>query len=435
MCQRRASINERQWVLGDGQIVPSYPTGQAVGATLVGRPLSVLAPIKKLLDSGGCAFREMSSVCGWRQSANSSTEPPLCLAARQSIPWSRNFARRVPDTQQRLAHIVGSRLLLRQSGLGSIGMMKTLHLCGYEMPVMATDDDYYLESMPPGGPSELMPIFEEFCVPGCNVIDVGANIGVTAMIAGLLLRSGIVLAVEPVIEAFQLLKENTRRPELSNVRSFNVAAAAEEGQVNLITRSGHNFAAFVGYENVLDRYSGYSESAVRAMTLDQLVANEALTRVDFIKIDVEGYEIEVLHGSRAILERFKPVVFLEANHYCLNVFRRISIVDFVEEVLSIFPVVFAVDTTLEMFDLTDQSTHAVFFHDNVVRGLFPNLLCGFTDEVRQSADRLRSIERAARGGGSTDHGPPTSSSAPSVSSSESMNRRIIAGVKRRLSRP
>jgi FkbM family methyltransferase len=267
-------------------------------------------------------------------------------------------------------------------------MRKDLQLVGKTMSIGAADGDIYLETMPADGPFDLEQVFAQFCRTNSNFIDVGANIGITATIAGLLVSPGLVLALEPVPEAFAYLSENISNSGLTNVQCFNMAAASTEGEVNLVFHPGHNFAAFVGYDDVLDRYTGYAETTIRAVSLDQLVQEQGLDHVDFIKIDVEGYELEVLRGATRLLEEFHPVVFLEANNYCLNIFRRVSLVDFTEEVLSIFPVVYAVDTTFEFLDLSDASTHSNFFHENVVQGRFPNLLCGFNDDIRQGLAHL-----------------------------------------------
>jgi FkbM family methyltransferase len=268
-------------------------------------------------------------------------------------------------------------------------MEKTLALVGHEVLFEAADGDYYLENMSTEGPVDLKPVFETFCHTGSCVIDVGANIGITAVLAGFLVAPGSVLAVEPVPEAFRYLEQNVATSKLTNVKCVNAAAASEEGEVRLVVHPGWNFAAFVGYPDVLDRYPGYAEQRVHALSIDDLVASEGLSRVDFMKIDTEGYELEVLRGAVKVLSTFEPCVFLEVNHYCLNIFRRMSLVDFIEEILATFPLVYALDTTFAVIDLTDKQNHQHFFHENVVRERFPNLICGFTPAARQGVERLQ----------------------------------------------
>jgi FkbM family methyltransferase len=275
-----------------------------------------------------------------------------------------------------------------------VDLIKTLNLLGHQVTFTSSDDDYYLETiMRSEGPVDIEKLFSVFCREGCTVVDVGANIGVTAVIAGLLVSTGCVLALEPVPGTFEYLARNVTDSNLTNVKCFNKAAAAAEGHVRLVTRPGYSFAAFVGYDEVLARYTEYDEERVESITLDQLVANEELSRVDFIKIDVEGFELEVLRGSTRILERFQPAVLLEANHYCLNIFRRISMVDFTEEILSHFPIVIAVDATLATLDLTLPGNHPEFFHENVVLGRYQNLVCGFDPAITEQMERLRSRGR------------------------------------------
>jgi FkbM family methyltransferase len=271
-------------------------------------------------------------------------------------------------------------------------LKKTLNLFGHECTFSASDEDYYLAGMAPGGPPDIQPVFEQFCHPGDVVIDVGSNIGITAVIAGLLVSPGSVLALEPVKETFEYLERNIEQSKSSNVKCLHLAASSTPGQVRLVSEPGYRFAAFVGYGDVLNRYSGYSEDVVTAITLDALVEDEGLSRVDFVKIDVEGFELEVLRGSALLLKRFQPTVFLEANHYCLNVFRRVSMVDFVEEILSTFPIVQAVDASLETLDLTVPRNLPGFFHANVVGGRYQNLLCGFRPSVETAVRHLRPVE-------------------------------------------
>ncbi len=292
--------------------------------------------------------------------------------------------------------------------------MKVVSFAGGAFPFVAPADDGYLSSMPPEGPVDVIPIFDAFCEPGNVVIDVGANIGITAVLAGAMVKGGRVIAVEPVTETFSFLVRNVRASGLSNVECIRAAAAASDaGELALVTRPSANVAAFVGSTDTMERYAGYSEVIAPAMTLDAIVAEHGVESVDFVKIDVEGYELEVLKGAEDLLRRFEPVVFLEVNHYCLNVFRRVSIVDFVDEVLSKFETVFAIDASFEVMDLTDRATHHVFFHENVVRGRFANLICGPAARVTGPLERLRqgAADLADPAGGSdeveTDSGPPS----------------------------
>lgn len=266
--------------------------------------------------------------------------------------------------------------------------VKTLRLMGRSLRFDAEPDDMYLATMSAEGPIDLQPIFETFCATGRDAIDVGANIGVTACMAGVLATPGKVIAIEPVPETFAHLASNIERSGLTNVIAVRAAASAEAGEVSLVVQPRFGFAAFVGYEGVLNRYEDYIEVFAPALPVDSIVEEYGVADVAFIKIDTEGYELEVLRGSRSTLARCQPVVFLEANNYCLNIFRRKSLVDFTEEILEQFPVVYAVDTQFTVLDLTKEATHHIFFHENVVKGRYPNLLCGFSDIVRDGLSQM-----------------------------------------------
>jgi FkbM family methyltransferase len=269
-----------------------------------------------------------------------------------------------------------------------------LNLLDQQVIFRASDEDYYLQNLPAHGPSDIQQLFQVFCEEDSNIIDVGANIGVTAVIAGLLARRGSVLALEPVKGTFDYLEANIAASTLTNVKCRNVAAASAPGHIQVVTRPGHSFASFVGYDEVLERYAGYDEERVEAITLDQLVEREEVGRAHFVKIDVEGFELEVLRGCTQLLEQSQPTVLLEANHYCLNIFRRVSMVDFTEEILSYFPIVYAVDASSEILDLKLKTNHPVFFHDNVVRGRYQNLLCGFDPSIKDRLESLSAEEQA-----------------------------------------
>ena len=85
----------------------------------------------------------------------------------------------------------------------------------------------------------------------------------------------------------------------------------------------------------------------------------------------------MLKGAAEILSADRPTVFLEVNHWCLNVFARTSIVDFLQTILSTFPHVYAIDVGLDFIDLGSEVDRYRFFYEHVVKSRYNDLVCGF----------------------------------------------------------
>jgi FkbM family methyltransferase len=320
-------------------------------------------------------------------------------------------------------------------------MEKDLILAGLPVRFTASDEDFYLQALPVDGDTDLEAVFREFCQPGDDFVDVGANIGVTAVLAARVVDPGRVVAVEPVPSTFSYLQHNIASSGLAHVTCRQLAVASTPGEVSLVSRPGFGFAAYVGHAAGL---AGYADHPASALPLDQLVADEGLEHLRFVKIDVEGYELEVLRGATAVLHRCQPVVFLESNHYCLNIFHQISLVDFAAEILSIFPFVYALDFTsgLSVFDLTVRGNLPAFYHESVVSNGFANLVCGFDPDMRQRLQRIqdRKADAAARALDRADQervadGSITMTVSRRERESILLKRRVMNTIKGRVSPP
>jgi FkbM family methyltransferase len=146
------------------------------------------------------------------------------------------------------------------------------------------------------------------------VLDVGGNIGQTAMmIAKELGDKGHVYSFEPYPATVDRFKKNlSLNPFLSKrVQIENCALGSSPGKVNMYrdcaTNSGANR---VIHQQVLTT-DGYVE--VPVSTVDLFVKSNPFKRINLLKIDVEGFEMEVLRGAHRTLTEFKPHLFIELD--------------------------------------------------------------------------------------------------------------------------
>ncbi len=121
--------------------------------------------------------------------------------------------------------------------------------------------------------------------------------------------------------------------------------------------------------------------------MDEVLKSLNVSRVDFIKIDVEGFEGHVLRGAKQTLATYRPVVVLELNHWCLNAFQRTSIPEFFDLLRSIFPILLAVDGSSHL-NLHDESHRYIVMYHHILHMRFPNIVAAF-DESR--LDRFRAL--------------------------------------------
>lgn len=162
-----------------------------------------------------------------------------------------------------------------------------------------------------------MDAYSRLVRPGMAVLDIGANIGAhTLPLARLVGPAGRVIAIEPTAWALQKLHANLAlNPSLSEVvvaRQAMMVASPQDRLEDAI------YASWPLHDPTVHprlRAQPKSTAGAVAVTLDDLVRQEGLARVDFIKLDVDGYEGSVLRGGRATLERDHPAIILELSPY------------------------------------------------------------------------------------------------------------------------
>jgi FkbM family methyltransferase len=147
-------------------------------------------------------------------------------------------------------------------------------------------------------------IIRRFLTEEAFAVDVGANVGALTLLMAKIVRSGQVIAIEPGPRTSERLRSNLRlNPDLEKrVRVFQVGLADKAG--TLMWREDQ---ANRGNASLT---SGDGEP-VEVVTLDSIVASIGAQRLDFVKIDVEGMEYEVVLGSLVSIEKYRPFIYYE----------------------------------------------------------------------------------------------------------------------------
>jgi FkbM family methyltransferase len=148
--------------------------------------------------------------------------------------------------------------------------------------------------------------------PGDVVMDVGAHIGSFTMKAAKEVGpTGTVTSFEPSSENFRLLKQNVEANSYKNTRLFNVAVGSQPGTAQLILHKRRGMNSIYTASN--DKPVGIEDVPVR--TLDDVAQELGLSKVNFLKIDAEGAELEVIKGATTILSSYRPSIAMETHDF------------------------------------------------------------------------------------------------------------------------
>lgn len=155
---------------------------------------------------------------------------------------------------------------------------------------------------------EVSEVVESIVKPGMTVIDVGADIGYyTLLLARLVGPSGKVLAFEPIPAAKAYLDFNVELNHLDAVQTFPVALFDKSGEALL------EDPLRASRINPGKKTAAGNDIAVSLVVLDESWPTYGIERVDFVKIDVEGAELNVLKGMEHTLRMFHPHILVEIH--------------------------------------------------------------------------------------------------------------------------
>jgi FkbM family methyltransferase len=134
---------------------------------------------------------------------------------------------------------------------------------------------------------------------GWNVVDIGAAQGDFAVWAGRQVNPGRLIAIEPFPQSFDLLRENVASNDLTNVTAHEAAIASQNGRARLNLVTGE-----AAQHSTADGSFGKGQMEVNTLTLAELFSIHSLEHCDFLKMDCEGAEYDILfHASSEVLQK------------------------------------------------------------------------------------------------------------------------------------
>jgi FkbM family methyltransferase len=249
--------------------------------------------------------------------------------------------------------------------------------------VVSSDDDY-LSTVGNEFEPHMVQLFRSLIGPDDVVADIGANIGLTALLFSTLAKK--TYAFEPSPSTYRILSENLARNQVENVEPINLGLGRKQETLTITFAANNRSGGYVS--DKIRPEDGHITEEIQIAQIDQLFPSKGIAAT-FMKIDVEGFEMNVVGGASQFLAEHRPTVVMEMNHFCLGVLQRITIPDFLDFMRSVFPYLYAVDAdnrTVVNLHLPDEAYGVM--HEHVVKQRFPNIVGAFDPAIEAKLESL-----------------------------------------------
>ena len=140
-----------------------------------------------------------------------------------------------------------------------------------------------------------------------TVLDIGANIGYYALLAGKYARK--VYAFEPNPKNYGVLLDNIKLNGMENVEPLNLAVSDRDGEVRFLMDIEMCNRSRVAFDSPSENNL---EVVAKSVAVDSFVRENGIS-VDVVRFDTEGYEYFILRGMKETIERDRPAMFLELH--------------------------------------------------------------------------------------------------------------------------
>ncbi len=226
---------------------------------------------------------------------------------------------------------------------GLIKTIKTIHYYNYRLFRLSKLDKtkesiievngYNLSVIPndPGISSELRifkvhePLTTKMTIQelkkGMVCLDIGSNIGYYALLESKAVKdTGNIIAIEPSPTNFEYLKKNIELGKVTNLDLYNFAAGDKDGEINFLIHDRSN----LGYVITEGKPIPKSAKTIRIpiKRIDPFLEEKKIEKLDFVRMDVEGFEIKLFEGLWQTLRKFKPMIQMEFHNSQFKLYEK-----------------------------------------------------------------------------------------------------------------
>jgi FkbM family methyltransferase len=204
-----------------------------------------------------------------------------------------------------------------------------------------SNEDPYFQLIGDDFEPEFQSLCQQFVDDDAICVDIGANIGLKTLYLARHVPNGRVIAVEAAPGVAACLRTNLALNAAANVTCVETAIGDRTGSVSFAESSAYGHIASEGIE-------------VPVVTLPELVRRLDLPRLDFVKIDVEGFEYPILTSSLETLDRFRSLVLLEFNGWCQVAFADVDPKEFLTWIFDHFSYIGLLRRSRDGYDLVEN---------------------------------------------------------------------------------
>lgn len=227
-------------------------------------------------------------------------------------------------------HKYGIKTALRALMHYAYRLMKSNNVNSNESVIIVNDCKMIIMPNDPGISTELSifrshepintQIISQLLKKGMTCLDIGGNIGYYVLLERKLVGDeGRIIVFEPSPRNFHYLKKNIELQNVTNISLYNFACGDKDGNATFFVNKKSNGCKVIA-EGVIPPDSSLGTlSEVPVRILDPFIESLNLDRIDFIRMDSEGYELHIFKGLTKTLEKFKPIISIELHRRQLGI--------------------------------------------------------------------------------------------------------------------